>query len=111
MRAHPGWHTAGSHTRALRRNVEAAQLPLTEVLGRPVLTANDLARLVDREAGSGDEQFTLIAFLDGEPESGQAVERGLEAFRASWHRPKWPVPEEEGWGAVVAAGVEGGEGR
>jgi hypothetical protein len=60
-----------------------------EVLGRLVLPPNDMAQQFDATVGTPDQQLDLVLFLDGDERTGTAVERGLDAFRASWRRPKW----------------------
>jgi hypothetical protein len=60
-----------------------------EVLGRPVLPPNDLARQFDAAVGTPDQQLDLVLFLDGQERGGTATEGDLDAFRQSWRRPKW----------------------
>ncbi len=67
------------------------QLPLRPVAGRPVTTANDIARHFDETYGSAAQQFDFIAFLDGDAQKGEAVEADLARFRESWKRPKWHI--------------------
>jgi hypothetical protein len=67
----------------------ALRFPLVELLGRPVLPANELVRRFDAELETPTQQLDLIAFLDGEENAGVAVERPVEEFRRSWRRPKW----------------------
>ena len=64
---------------------------MPEVLGRPVLPPNDMVRQFDAMFGTPAEQLDLVLFLDGEERAGTAVERGLDAFRESWRRPKWQL--------------------
>jgi hypothetical protein len=33
----------------------------------------------------------LVLFLDGNEKDGNATEADVEAFRASWQRPKWYI--------------------
>ena len=66
-------------------------LPLTEMLGRPLLPANLIAKQFDEQCGTTNAQFEFIAFLDGHERAGKAVESGVEEFRTSWQRPKWHV--------------------
>ena len=65
-----------------------------EILGRPVLPPNDLVRQFDAAVGTPDQQLDLVVFLDGEEGTGTTVQRGLDAFRGSWRRPKWPLVME-----------------
>jgi hypothetical protein len=83
--------------------VKGLRLPLSEMLGRKLLPANDIAVLFDREFGKGEEQFDFVLFLDGHERSGGAVESTPDAFRKSHTRAKWHIitqgkPEESGPG-------------
>ena len=74
--------------------------PMVEMLGRPVLPANEIAKTFDAQYGTKDQQADFVLFLDGYEKEKRAVESTLEAFRESWKRPKWHVltqgePEEE----------------
>lgn len=66
-------------------------LPLTEMLGRPLLPANLIAKQFDEQCGTTNAQFEFIAFLDGHERAGKAVESDVAEFRQSWQRPKWHV--------------------
>lgn len=66
-------------------------LPLTEVLERPLLSPNEIARIFAEEYGKEDSQFTFIAFLDGTEKEQQAMISDVESFLESWKRPKWHV--------------------
>lgn len=66
-------------------------LPLAEVLDRPLLSPNEIARIFDEEYGKKGQQFTMPAFLDGNEKEQIAVESTVETFRASWKRPKWHI--------------------
>ncbi len=65
------------------------RLPLMNVLGRQLMTANDLAKLFDRAHGSPDQQFEFILFLDGNEREEMAAWSDEEHFRKTWKRPKW----------------------
>jgi hypothetical protein len=67
------------------------RLPLTEMLGRKLLPANEIARQFDSQYGSADAQFQFVTFLDGFERGRKAVEATVEQFRQSWRRPKWHV--------------------
>lgn len=67
------------------------RLPLRSVAGRPVLTANDLVEHFDNTYQTPAQQFDLVVFLDGQAREGHAVSADLDAFRASWRRPKWHI--------------------
>lgn len=67
------------------------QLPLVELVGRKVTTANEIARLFDEENGKEQKQFKLISFIDGNERKRNARESSIEEFRKSWKRPKWHI--------------------
>lgn len=71
------------------------QLPLLEILGRPVLPANEIVRQFDAAFGSPAAPLELVRFLDGQEHAGVAVERPVDEFRRSWRRPKWPTVAPE----------------
>lgn len=71
--------------------IQGLSLPLTEVMGRPLLSPNQIARLFDDEYGRQKPQLDLVLFLDGNEQAHQAIPAGIEDFRQSWHRPKWHV--------------------
>jgi len=64
---------------------------LTEMLGRKLLPANEIARQFDTQQGTAEQQFDLVIFLDGQERKRSAVEASLSDFRSSWRRPKWHV--------------------
>jgi len=66
-------------------------LPLTDLLGRKVMTANDLAMFFDRDYGSEKQQFDFVLFLDGHEMKKKAYPSDVTAFRKSWKRPKWHI--------------------
>jgi hypothetical protein len=67
--------------------------PLVEMLGRKVTPANELAKQFDAQQGTGEEQFELVSFLDGQERKGEAVKASVTEFRQTWKRPKWHVFE------------------
>lgn len=67
------------------------RFPLRRVAGRPVTTANDIARQFDEGFGGAEQQFDLVVFMDGQARTGQAEAADLARFRASWRRPKWHI--------------------
>lgn len=67
------------------------QFPLVTVLGRQVSPANEFARQFDEQFGTPAQQTDFILFLDGQEKARRAVERDVNAFRASWQRPKWHI--------------------
>jgi hypothetical protein len=66
-------------------------IPLGEVLGRKVTSANDYVALYDRQCGTPDQQMDLVLFLDGHEREKLAVEATEAEFRQSWKRPKWHI--------------------
>jgi len=74
--------------------------PLTEIAGRPVLTANNIVRHFDETWDTPAQLADLVAFFDGNARTGQAQESDLQTFRASWRRPKWHI---------LVQGQEGGQ--
>ena len=72
-------------------NLAGLDLPLADLLGRKVMTANDLAMIFDRDYGTEKEQFEFIIFLDGHEEERKAYPSNIAAFRKSWKRPKWHI--------------------
>ncbi len=56
--------------------------------GRPVLSPNDFAKDFDRTLISGDCQYDLILYLEGEKASKDCEEKNITAFRASWKKEK-----------------------
>ena len=66
-------------------------LPLTEVLERPLLSPNEIARLFDTEYGTEKQQLRFVAFLDGSEKDTRAYVSDVEAFKTSWQRPKWHI--------------------
>ncbi len=70
------------------------RLPLDTVLGRPILSPNDIARVFDEEHDDLDgRQLDLVLFLDGSEGRGDATLRGADEFRRSYKRPKWDVAQ------------------
>jgi hypothetical protein len=66
-------------------------LPLSMVLDRPILSPNEIARIFAEEYGKDGQQFTMVAFLDGNEKEQKAVETDVQDFRESWKRPKWYI--------------------
>ncbi len=65
------------------------RFPLVEMLGRPVLPANEIARQFDSQCDTPEAQFDFITFLDASEREGKANVSTLAKFRESWRRPKW----------------------
>lgn len=75
----PGGHLAGLN------------LPLRHILGRSVMTANDIARVFDMDYGREKERFRLVLFLDGNETDRLAYLSDASRFRETWKRPKWHI--------------------
>lgn len=71
------------------------RFPTIEMLGRKVTPANELVKQFDVQHGTGDQQFDMIIFLDGQERHKKAVEASLAELRESWKRPKWHVFVQE----------------
>ena len=70
---------------------EGLSLPLSEVLGRPLISPNEIAKLFDEEYGTEGQQLVLVTFLDGNEKDHKAVEADVKKFRETWKRPKWYI--------------------
>ena len=66
-------------------------LPISEVLGRPLLSPNDIAQLFAEEYQHENRQFDFVYFLDGNEIKQQAFSADVETFLTSWQRPKWHI--------------------
>lgn len=73
----------------------AGGLPLKPetINGRRLLPPNRLAEQAVAEMGEGGA-FSFVLFLDAVEKNDEVVERGADAFRESWQRPKWDVLQE-----------------
>jgi hypothetical protein len=71
------------------------KFPLTEMLGRKLLPANEITRQFDVQEGKPEQQFDLVIFLDGQERKRNAIKASLSDFRSSWKRPKWHVMTQE----------------
>jgi protein tyrosine phosphatase (PTP) superfamily phosphohydrolase (DUF442 family) len=71
------------------------KFPMLNILGRLAAPANELVRQFDSTYGTPDQQYDLVAFLDGAEAQRKAVERDVGEFRKSWRRPKWHVVIQE----------------
>jgi hypothetical protein len=65
--------------------------PLVEMLGRKVTPANEFAKQFDSQFGTAEQQFDMVAFIDGNEKGRKAVESSVTEFRKTWQRPKWHV--------------------
>jgi hypothetical protein len=68
---------------------------LVEMLGRPVLPANDIVKQFDDNYGTTGQQFDLVLFLDGHEGRQRAEMAGLAEFRRSCQRPKWHIVTQQ----------------
>jgi hypothetical protein len=75
--------------------VTGLRLSLVEMLGRPVLPANEIVRQFVAENGTPKQQFDLVIFLDGDEKRRRAVEADVKAFGESHTRPKWHILLQE----------------
>jgi hypothetical protein len=64
------------------------KFPTRKILGRTVVTANDMVEMVDDEHERDKAQLELIVFYDGHERRKSAVKSDLKSFRDSWKRPK-----------------------
>ena len=69
----------------------ALHFPLVTVLARQTLPPNIIAKQFDATYATRDQQFDLVAFLDGNERAGIARNATVQTFRSSWHRPKWHI--------------------
>ena len=63
--------------------------PVTETLGRPVVTPNNIIKDLAETYGTDKQQFDFILFLDGNDKKRVATFSTIEALKNSWNRPKW----------------------
>jgi len=76
-------------------NFQGLSLPLTEVMGRPLLSPNEIARLYDSEYKKETPQLSFIVFYDGIEKEHKAYISTADAFRKSWKRPKWYIWQQD----------------
>jgi uncharacterized protein YycO len=74
---------------------KSLQFGLVEMLGRPVLPANEIVKQFAASYGTAAQQFDLVLFLDGHEGQGKAVPAGVEEFRQSCRRPKWHIVTQQ----------------
>lgn len=65
------------------------KFPLRSLMGRQLMTANDIAEMFDKNYGTASQQLDFISFYDGHEWQQQAALTDIDSFRASWKRPKW----------------------
>jgi len=66
-------------------------LPLAVIVGRPVLTPNNLVRYFDETYDKKERPFDFVLFFDGDIKTGRAKEGDVKSLRNSWKRPKWHI--------------------
>lgn len=71
--------------------MKGVRFPLTQVMGRPVSTPNDMARQFSEQYDTPGQQTDLIVFLDGSEKTNSAAEADVPEFQHSWQRPKWHI--------------------
>lgn len=76
-------------------STEGLRLPLSSVIGRKLISPNNIARLFSEEYGTENKQLEFIVFLDGQEYQNEAVKADLTTFLDSWKRPKWHIVEQE----------------
>jgi hypothetical protein len=74
-----------------RADVEGVTLGLEKVVGRMTLGPNSIVRTFDQQLGTPQEQLSFVWFLDGRETAHTAAFADVDAFRASWRRPKWDI--------------------
>jgi hypothetical protein len=65
-----------------------------EFNGRPIVSPNQFAEKFDNDLKKGRSELELALFLDGNEKTGEATEKGSEAFRETWKRPKWHIAKD-----------------
>lgn len=63
--------------------------PVTETLGRPVVTPNNIIKDFTETYGMDKQQYDLIVFLDGNDKKREAVFSDIDVLKTTWNRPKW----------------------
>lgn len=72
-------------------NSSGIKFPLKTVLGRKILSANDIAEMYYLERVNGDSQFQFIIFYDGDEIRKRSILANEIVFVESHKRPKWHV--------------------
>ncbi len=63
--------------------------PVTETLGRPVVTPNNIIKDLAETYGTDKQQFDFILFLDGNDKKREATFSTMDNLKTTWNRPKW----------------------
>ena len=77
-----------------REGMPGLKLGLEKIVGRMTLGPNAIVRTFDQQLGSKDEQLGFAWFLDGTEKGRDARFVDVDAFRASWKRPKWDIVQQ-----------------
>lgn len=70
---------------------DSLDLPLTEVMGRMTLPANEIAAKYADERGEDDRQLDFVYFLDAKEKDGRAVVSDEKTFARTPGRTKWDI--------------------
>ncbi len=83
--------------KAYEKTAETAGLSfkLQKILGKLLLSANDIAVEYDKEYNTNKQDMDFVLFYDGFEKSRDAKRSDEKEFRASWKRPKWHVLVQE----------------
>lgn len=65
--------------------------PLRSMLGRKLISANDIAKMYSKHKKKSTEQFEFILFYDGNEKDKESELSNEEIFLSSYERPKWHV--------------------
>ena len=74
-----------------RTGMKGITLPVADVMGRPTVPANLIAKQFDEHFGTAKQQFDMVLFLDADERAQAAKASDLATFRKSWQRPKWHI--------------------
>jgi len=80
--------------RSVGEEVPGLDIPLTEVMGRMTLPANEIAKLYAEERGASDRQLDFVYFLDASEQDERAFVADEQAFAESYLRPKWDLAQK-----------------
>jgi hypothetical protein len=80
--------------RPVGEGVPGLEIPLSELMGRMTLPANDIAKLYAEERGASDRQLDFVYFLDASEEDERAFVADEKAFAESHERPKWDLAQK-----------------
>lgn len=74
----------------------AGELPFDPeiVSGRLLLPPNRMIEQTIENLDGENASFSFVLFLDALEKSGEIVEQNVDAFKASWARPKWDIMQE-----------------